>query len=123
MGSHSEHVVLQKFFCGSGWRLMVKTDTLKRFQHASEQVGRAGSQPLGFLLGLIVSTLDGARAPQEERSRYLWRTRREPERARARDCRPRPAPQEPRPHPVAPPTCLSRPGEGCGLHSLSLRKS
>ena len=38
--------------------VMVKTDTVKHFQHDSEQVGRAGSQPICSLLGLIVSTLD-----------------------------------------------------------------
>lgn len=36
---------------------MVKADILKPFQHDSEPEKGAGSQPLCFLLGLIVCTL------------------------------------------------------------------
>lgn len=57
MGPHSE-TGPPEIPPGSGQGLIVKTDILKHFQHYSEYEGRAGSQPLCFLTGLIVCALE-----------------------------------------------------------------
>lgn len=57
VGSHSE-TGPPEIPPGSGQGLIVKTDILKHFQHDSEYKGRAGSQPLCFLTGLIACALE-----------------------------------------------------------------
>lgn len=120
MESHSDHVVLPKCFCGSGWESWSKQILWNIFSMTqSKWEGRGAS--LCFLLGLIVSTLDWARSQQEEeQSRCPWRTGQD--QRPGRDHWPRPGWMEPCSYLGAPPS-PPHPSEGWSLHSHSERAS